>query len=198
MTSQLFAGLNRARLAAGALAAAALLAAGGCSAHKNQETQRASAIAAPTASKTGQAGSTENQIVADIAAVAAYMADPTRPLPRDAKQQVAAGVFPSDMVQNGAVKDAWGNPVSLQSGGGGTGFQAILEFGGAIGKRGNTETAAQCADVARGVMDQVKVPSGDYMAVTIDSQHVSNRADALRTCGSKGGGEITVTIGGQY
>lgn len=197
MTSQLFAGLNRARLAAGALAVAALLAAGGCSAHKNK-TQRAIAIAAPTASKTGQAGSTENQIVADIAAVAAYMADPTRPLPRDAKQQVAAGVFPSDMVQNGAVKDAWGNPVSLQSGGGGTGFQAILEFGGAIGKRGNTETAAQCADVARGVMDQVKVPSGDYMAVTIDSQHVSNRADALRTCGSKGGGEITVTIGGQY
>ena len=195
MTTQLkFSG----RLAAGALAVAALLAAGGCSAHKNQETQRASAIAAPTASRAGRVDSNTNQIVKDVAAVAAYMADPTRPLPRDAKQQVAAGVFPSDMVQNGAVKDAWGNPVSLQSGGGGTGFQAILEFGGAIGKRGNTETAAQCADVAADVLRKVKVPSGDYMTVAVGGQHVSNRADALRTCGSKGGGEIVVRIMGEY
>lgn len=190
--------VRSARLAASTLALATLLAAAGCSAHKSQEPQSASAATAAAVSKVWKDGGVENKIVANVAAIATRMADPTRPLPRDTKSQIAAGVFPRDMLQNGAVKDAWGDPVSLQSGASGTGFQAILNFGGKIGEHGNTETAAQCAAVAMGVLEVVKVPASDYMTLAIGDQRVNSRADAIRACGSKGGGEITLTVGGQY
>ena len=66
---------------------------------------------------------------------------------------ITSSMFPSDMVQNGNVVDAWGNPVTLAPANNNT--EGVVTFGG-----GGSEDAGECATVVVGLKDYISLSVG--------------------------------------
>ena len=169
------------------------------------EAAPATQPAPPTDDTATKATSEARQIIANLQRKFPPSSNPAG-FPASQSKQIAAGLYPPEMVSNGAAYDPWGNKASISWNPIGSGLFEIF-IGAPIGAPQNTETVDQCADTMvdlSALLEDVEtrkfntmdisLPPGDGDANAYNGISTVPEVDARRWCKEKGAGQIEISF----